>query len=118
MTDEPRYEIGDPRLRRHLETNAAQAFTDADADRFDRITRALAGATFPLTRNDALARLAANDAEENVVVDVRGLPDDARYGTAEDLLLALGIGTAGRIDVPGAPPRDPAGGAPAQADRA
>lgn len=29
-------------------------------------------------------------------------------------MLALGIGTAGRIDVPGAPPRDPDGGAPSQ----
>ena len=116
MTDDPGYEIGDPRLRRFMEQHAAQGFTDEDGYRFDAITQGLAGARFPLTRQDALARLAANGASENVVVDVRGLPDGARFDTAHDLLLALGIGTAGRIDVPGAPDRDPEGGAPALAD--
>ena len=40
----------------------------------------------------------------------------SRFESYDELLLALGIGMAGRIDVPGAPPRDPEGGAPSLPD--
>ncbi len=115
VTDDP---VDWTALRPAVEKNAAQGFTDEDATRYEVIAGALGPLAFPVTREQLLARLRERDAPENVLVDVRSLPDDARYGSAGDLLLALGIGTAGRIDVPGAPPRDPEGGAPALADEA
>jgi hypothetical protein len=53
-----------------------------------------------------------------VLVAVKSLPEGATYSSYDELLLALGVGTAGRIDVPGAPARDPEGGAPSLPDRA
>ena len=51
------------------------------------------------------------------MVVLRSLPEGAVYETYDQLLLALGIGMAGRIDVPGAPARDPEGGATSLPDR-
>jgi Protein of unknown function (DUF2795) len=115
LTDAERDEID--ALRRRSENDAPQAFTDSDANRFDRITGTLGVPAFPATR-EALVDLArANDAADSVLVALKSLPEGSVYETYDHLLLALGIGTAGRIDVPGAPARDPEGGATSLPDR-
>jgi Protein of unknown function (DUF2795) len=115
LTDAERDEI--EALRRRSENDAPQAFTDSDANRFDRITGTLGVPAFPATR-EALVDLArANDAADSVLVALKSLPEGSVYETYAHLLLALGIGTAGRIDVPGAPARDPEGGATSLPDR-
>jgi hypothetical protein len=99
-------------LRRRYEENAPQGFTDEDAYRFERITGALGVPSFPATREELLDIARASGAPDAVMVSLRSLGEDTRFATYDELLLALGVGTAGRIDVPGAPPRDPEGGAP------
>jgi len=104
-------------LRRRFEHDAPQAFTDDDRSRFERITGALGVPAFPATREQLLDVARAGGAADSVMVVLRSLPEGATYETYDQLLLALGIGMAGRIDVPGAPPRNPEGGAPSLPDR-
>jgi Protein of unknown function (DUF2795) len=104
-------------LRRRFEADSPQAFTDDDRSRFVRITGALGVPRFPATREELVDLARAGGAAESVLVAVKSLPEGATYSSYDQLLLALGIGTAGRIDVPGAPERDPAGGATSLPDR-
>jgi Protein of unknown function (DUF2795) len=101
-------------LRRRYEENAPQGFTDEDAYRFERITGALGVPSFPTTREALLDVARANGAPDSVMVSLRSVGEGTRFASYDELLLALGIGTAGRINVPGAPPLDPEGGAPSQ----
>ena len=98
-------------IRRRFENDAPQAFTDSDATRFERITGTLGLPVFPASRERLLDIARANGAAESVLVAIKSLPEGSVYETYDQLLLALGVGTAGRIDVPGAPARDPEGGA-------
>ena len=104
-------------LRRRFEADSPQAFTDDDRSRFVRITGALGVPSFPATREELVDIARAGGAAEAVLVAVKSLPEGATYSSYDELLLALGIGTAGRIDVPGAPERDPEGGATSLPDR-
>jgi Protein of unknown function (DUF2795) len=99
-------------LRQRYEQNAPQGFTDEDAYRFERITGALGVPSFPATREALLDVARANGAPDAVMVSLRSLGEGTRFASYDELLLALGIGTAGRINVPGSPPLDPEGGAP------
>ena len=99
-------------LRERYEQNAPQGFTDEDAYRFERITGALGVPSFPTTREALLDVARANGAPDSVMVSLRSVGEGTRFASYDELLLALGIGTAGRINVPGAPPLDPEGGAP------
>jgi Protein of unknown function (DUF2795) len=99
-------------LRKRYEENAPQGFTDEDAYRFERITGALGAPSFPTTREAMLDLARANGAPDSVMVSLRSLAEGTRFASYDELLLMLGIGTAGRIDVPGSPPLDPEGGAP------
>jgi hypothetical protein len=105
-------------LRRRFEADSPQAFTDDDRSRFVRITGALGVPTFPAAREELIDIARAGGAAESVLVALRSLPEGATYSSYDELLLALGVGTAGRIDVPGAPGRDPEGGATSLPDRA
>jgi hypothetical protein len=104
-------------LRRRFEADSPQAFTDDDRSRFVRITGALGVPSFPATRAELIAIARAGGAAEAVLVALKSLPEGATYSSYDELLLALGIGTAGRVDVPGAPERDPEGGATSLPDR-
>ena len=115
LSDAERDEI--EAMRRRFEQDAPQAFTDSDANRFERITGTLGVPAFPASREQLLDVARVNGAADSVMVALRSLPDGAVYETYDQLLLALGVGMAGRIDVPGAPPRDPEGGATALPDR-
>lgn len=97
--------------RRRFEQNAPQAMTDEDSSRLDMIIAGIGDLPFPANSADLVAR-ARRSGDDELVTELRSLPDDARYGTLDELLLAMGIGTAGRIDVPGAPPRRPDTGPP------
>ena len=99
-------------LRARYEQHAPQGFTDEDAYRFERITGALGVPSFPTTREALLDVARANGAPDSVMVSLRSVGEGTRFASYDELLLALGIGTAGRINVPGAPPLDPEGGAP------
>ena len=99
-------------LRQRYEQNAPQGFTDEDAYRFERITGALEVPSFPTTREALLDVARANGAPDSVMVSLRSVGEGTRFASYDELLLALGIGTAGRINVPGSPPLDPEGGAP------
>jgi Protein of unknown function (DUF2795) len=99
-------------LRQRYEQNAPQGFTDEDAYRFERITGALGVPSFPTTREALLDIARANGAPDSVMVSLRSVGEGTRFASYDELLLALGIGTAGRINVPGSPPLDPEGGAP------
>jgi Protein of unknown function (DUF2795) len=99
-------------LRQRYEQNAPQGFTDEDAYRFERITGALGVPSFPTTREALLDVARANGAPDSVMVSLRSVGEGTRFASYDELLLALGIGTAGRINVPGSPPLDPEGGAP------
>ena len=99
-------------LRQRYEQNAPQGFTDEDAYRFERITGALGVPSFPTTREALLDVARGNGAPDSVMVSLRSLGEGTRFASYDELLLALGIGTAGRINAPGAPPLDPEGGAP------
>ena len=99
-------------LRKRYEENAPQGFTDEDAYRFERITGALGAPSFPMTREAMLDVARANGAPDSVMVSLRSLAEGTRFASYDELLLMLGIGTAGRINVPGSPPLDPEGGAP------
>lgn len=97
-----------PETTEHPLTDPPQGISVDDVDREQAIRAALSGATFPATREGLLDHAAG--AREAVVVDLRSLGDGSRYESYEELLVALGVGSSGRIDVPGAPPR---GGYPA-----
>jgi hypothetical protein len=99
-------------LRKRYEQNAPQGFTDEDAYRFERITGALGAPSFPASREELLDIARANGAPDAVMVSLRSVREFTRFESYDELLLALGVGTAGRIDVPGSPPLDPEGGAP------
>ena len=101
-------------LRARYEQHAPQGFTDEDAYRFERITGALGVPSFPATREELLDVARAGGAPDSVMVSIRSVGKGTRFESYDELLLALGIGTAGRIDVPGAPDRDPQGGTPGQ----
>ncbi len=101
-------------LRTRYEQNAPQGFTDEDAYRFERITGALGAPSFPATREELLDVMRGNGAPDSVIVSLKSIGEGTRFASYDELLLALGIGTAGRIDVPGAPDRDPEGGTPGQ----
>ena len=103
LSDSQRDEI--EALRRRFENDAPQAFTDSDANRFERITGTLAVPAFPATREQLLDIARVNGGADSVMVALRSLPEGSVYETYDQLLLALGIGTAGRIDVPGTPDR-------------
>jgi len=98
--------------QRRFEHDPPQAFTDEDAYRMELITSAIGAPEFPTTREAVLDIARANNAQDAVISDLKSLPDGSTYSSLDELMLALGIGTAGRIDVAGAPPRDPDGGAP------
>ena len=100
LSDSERDEI--EALRRRFENDAPQAFTDSDANRFERITGTLAVPAFPATREQLLDVARAGGAPDSVMVVLRSLGEGSTYATYDELLLALGVGTAGRIDVPGA----------------
>jgi Protein of unknown function (DUF2795) len=104
-------------MRRRFEQDSPQAFTDDDRSRFDRITGALGTPTFPATREELTERVREAGGADSVLVAVKSLPEGSTFETYDQLLLALGIGMAGRIDVPGAPERDPGGGATSLPDR-
>ena len=104
-------------IRRRFEQDAPQAFTDDDRSRFNNITGALGVPAFPATLEELLAIARAGGAPDSVMVAMRSLPEGSVYETYDQLLLALGVGSAGRIDVPGAPARDPEGGATSLPDR-
>jgi hypothetical protein len=104
-------------IRRRFEQDAPQAFTDDDRSRFNNITGALGVPAFPATREELLDVARAGGAPDSVMVVLRSLPDGSVYETYDQLLLALGVGMAGRVDVPGAPDRDPEGGATSLPDR-
>jgi hypothetical protein len=97
---------------RRLEENPPQGFDDETQYRAKLITSALGAPTFPATREALLDVARGRGAQDAVISDLKSLPDGASYDTYDELLVALGIGTFGRVDVPGAPPRDPEGGAP------
>jgi hypothetical protein len=99
-------------LRTRFERDAPQGFTDEDAYRFERITGALGAPSFPATREELLDIARAGGAPDAVMVSLRSVGHGSRFASYDELLLALGVGTAGRIDGPGAPARDPEGGAP------
>jgi hypothetical protein len=103
-------------LRRRFEENSPQGFTDSDAYRFERITDSLGVPSFPVTREALLDIARANGAPDSVMVSLRSVREFTEFSSYDELLLALGIGTAGRIDVPGTPPLDPEGGAPSLPD--
>jgi Protein of unknown function (DUF2795) len=120
-TDDPQFrsdQVPDEiaRLRRRFEEDSPQAFPDYARSRFDRITSALGVPAFPADRDGLLDLARAHGAADSVVVALRSLAPDARFESYDALLLALGVGSAGRIDVPGAPARDPQGGAPSLPD--
>lgn len=96
----------------HPLTDPPQGISVDDVDRAREIRRALGDVAFPTTRNALVERARSTGSRQAVVVDLRSLPDDARFGSWEDLLVALGVGSAGRVDVPGAPPRRPHEGPP------
>ena len=104
-------------MRRRFEQDAPQAFTDDDRSRFVRITGSLGVPDFPATREELVDIARAGGAADSVMVALKSLPEGSTYETYDQLLLALGIGMAGRIDVPGAPERDPGGGATSLPDR-
>jgi hypothetical protein len=105
-------------LRRRFEADSPQAFTDDDRSRFVRITGALGVPRFPATREELLdVARSSGAAADSVLVALKSLPEGASYESYDQLLLALGVGMAGRIDVPGAPERDPEGGATSLPDR-
>ena len=99
-------------LRQRYEQDAPQGFTDEDAYRFERITGALGVPSFPTTREALLDVARGNGAPDSVMVSLRSVGEGTRFASYDELLLALGVGTAGRINVPGSPPLDPEGGAP------
>lgn len=101
-------------LRSRFERDAPQAFTDEDAYRFERITGALGAPSFPATREELLDIARAHGAPDATIVSLKSLGKGTRFETYDELMLALGIGMAGRIDVPGAPARDLEGGTPGQ----
>jgi hypothetical protein len=98
--------------QRRFEHDAPQAMTDEDSYRMKLITSAIGSQSFPADRETVLDTARAANAQDAVIADLKSLPEGARYESLDSLLLALGVGTAGRVDVPGAPPRDPEGGAP------
>jgi hypothetical protein len=99
--------------RARFEADAPQAMTDEDSARLEMVVRGVGDVRFPATTAELVDVARARD--EELAVELRSLPDGARYGTVDELLLALGVGTAGRIDVPGAPPRRPDAGPPIDA---
>jgi hypothetical protein len=99
-------------LRTRYERDAPQGFTDEDSYRFERITGALGAPSFPTTREQLLDVARANQAPDSVIVSLKSIGEGTRFASYDELLLALGVGTAGRIDVPGVPDRDPEGGTP------
>jgi hypothetical protein len=103
-------------VRSRFEKDPPQAMTDEDSARLDMIVGGVGDVRFPATREDLLAAVGPTSDDE-LAVELRSLQEGARYEQLDDLLLALGVGTAGRIDVPGAPPRRPDAGPPI-ADRA
>lgn len=111
MDAEARRESVGRSARRRFEENPPQAMTDEDSSRLDMIVAGVGDVAFPATSTELVAR-ARRSGDDELVTELRSLPDDARYGTLDDLLLAMGVGSAGRIDVPGAPPRRPEAGPP------
>ena len=99
-------------VQRHMEESAPQGFTDEDSYRTKLITSALGAPAFPATREQLLDIARSNNAQDAVISDLKSLGEGTSYPTYEELLSALGIGMGGRVDVPGAPARDPEGGAP------
>lgn len=108
-TDRPQEALD---AQRRFEENPPQAMTDEDSYRMKLISSAIGTVGFPATRESVLDAARAGNAQDAVISDIKSLPDGARYETYDELMLALGVGTAGRVDVPGAPERDPEGGAP------
>jgi len=66
---------------------------------------------FPADR-ETLIRAARDSGDEELVVELRSLAEGSRYDSIDELMPAMGVGSAGRIDVPGAPPRAPRTGPP------
>jgi hypothetical protein len=97
--------------RDRFEADPPQAMTDEDSARLDMIVAGVGDVRFPATREELLAAVGPASDDE-LAVELRSLAEGARYERLDDLLLALGVGTAGRIDVPGAPPRRPDAGPP------
>ncbi|HEY6797279.1 MAG TPA: DUF2795 domain-containing protein [Kineosporiaceae bacterium] len=87
-------------VRARFRAGAPQAMTDEDHARLDLIVRGLGAARFPATR-DALLDAARPTGDDELLVELRSLPDDARYASLDDLLLALGVGMAGRRSTTG-----------------
>src|SRR5918911_2539893 len=73
LSDAERDEI--EAMRRRFEGDAPQAFTDSDANRFERITGSLGVPAFPASREQLLEVARVNGAAESVLVALRSLPD-------------------------------------------
>lgn len=93
-------------VRRRFVENPPQAMTDDDMARFDMIVAGIGDVGFPTSQAELVAR-AARSGDDELATELRSLPDDARFSSLDELMLAMGVGSAGRIDVPGAPPRKP-----------
>jgi hypothetical protein len=91
-------------VRARFEADPPQAMTDEDSARLDMIVHGVGTVSFPADRETLIAE-ARRAGDEELTVELRSLAEGARFGSIDELLLAMGVGTAGRIDVPGAPPR-------------
>jgi hypothetical protein len=95
------------RIRARVAADAPGGMTHDDGVRMDAFIDALGLPTFPATREELIERARRRGAREAVLVDLRSLAEVGRYGSMEQLLADLGIGRAGRVDVPGAGPDVP-----------
>jgi hypothetical protein len=101
-------------VRARFEADPPQGMTDEDSHRLNVIVQHVGMVDFPATRETLIehARRAGDVDGEELIVELRSLAEGARFDTIDEALLALGVGTAGRLDVPGAPPRRPQAGPP------
>jgi len=97
--------------RARFEADPPQAMTDEDSVRLDMIVQGVGDVPFPADQETLISQ-ARRSGDEELMVELRSLPDGSRYDSIDELLLAMGVGSAGRIDVPGAPPREPRSGPP------
>jgi hypothetical protein len=93
--------------RIRAEMRARYGMTTDDTGRMNAFLDAFGLPDFPVTREELIARAHEQRAREAVVVDVRSLPEGARYGSMIDVLHALGVGgRTGMVDTPETEGRD------------
>ena len=66
--------------------------TTDEGSRMEAYLRAFGLPRFPVTREELLARAHQSDAREAVLVDIRSLPEGARFDSMIDVLHGLGVG--------------------------